>query len=194
MPILARLKKSKEHFLVACATQPVYIFISVAKAGKGDRKMRKIVGLIAFTALVVIALSCASDIVLEEEFSLKGLYTGKYIVITNYGSTNEVKQEQNIKWKFTDIAFRMEIDLENPLPQCFCIVSGTYTLENIIVLTITTSQPPGDFDGVSCTACNSDLDPVGSFTLLQPNDSLTLTYSSQQGDTLKQVLLISSTQ
>lgn len=143
-------------------------------------------------ALVVIALSCSSDIVLEEEFSLKGLYIGKYIVITNYGSTNEVKQEQNIKWKFTDIAFYMEIDREHPLQQCFCNVSGTYTLQENIVLTITNSQPPGDFNGVSCTACNASLDPVGSFTPLQPNDSLTLTY--QQGDTLKQVLLISSTQ
>ena len=156
--------------------------------------MRRILSLVAFIALVVIALSCSSDIFLEEEFSLKGLYKGKYIVITNYGSTNEVKQEQNIKWKFTDRAFQMETDLENPLPQCFCKVSGTYELQERIVLTITYSEPPGDFDGVSCTACNASLDPVGTFTLLQPSDSLTLTYSSQQGDTLKQVLLISSTQ
>ena len=156
--------------------------------------MRRILDLVAFVALAVIALSCASDIVLEEEFSLKGLYTGKYIVITNYGSTNEVKQEQNIKWIFTDIAFYMETNLENPLKQCFCNVSGTYTLENRIVLTPTNSQPPGDFDGVSCTACNASLDPVGTFDFMQPGDSLKLTYSSQQGDTLKQVLLISSAQ
>lgn len=156
--------------------------------------MRRILSLVAFMALVVIALSCASDIVLEEEFSLKGLYKGKYIVITNYGSTNEVKQEQNIKWKFTDIAFYMEIDLENPLPHCFCKVSGSYELQERITLTPVSSAPPGDFDGVSCTACNPSLDPKGTFTLGQPEDSIKLTYSSPQGDTLKQVLLISSTQ
>ncbi len=151
--------------------------------------MKRASRLIVLPALVVMTLSCASDIVLKEEFSLKGSYTGRYIVLTNYGSVNEVKQEQNIAWKFTDITFEMDIDRTNPLPHCFCEVTGDYELKDRLTLTPVNSLPPGDFDGTSCTACNSSLDPMGTFGFELPADSIKLTYSSRDGDTLKQVLL-----
>ena len=85
----------------------------------------------------------------------------------------------------------MEIDFANPLPHCFCRVTGDYELNGGVTLTPVNSQPPGDFDGVSCTACNSSLDPKGTFTIETPGDTITtLTYQSPGGDTLKQVLLV----
>lgn len=147
--------------------------------------MRKIVGLIAFTALVVIALSCASDIVLEEEFSLKGLYKGRYI-----WKDNETQQErvQNIEWKFTDINFKMNADPNNFLDECFCEAWGTYELTERIKLDENSPIPQPD---LGCEgSCDQELGPDGLFTLEQPGDSIKLTYQSDDGDTLKQILLV----
>ena len=149
--------------------------------------MRKIVGLIAFTALVVIALSCASDIVLEEEFSLKGLYKGKYI-----WTDLKLNQErvQNIEWKFTDIAFFMNTDPDNQLEECFCEASGTYELTERVELDENSTIPRPD---LGCGgSCDLELGPDGLFTLEQPGDSIKLTQS--EGNIFKQVLLKRITQ
>ena len=147
--------------------------------------MRRILSLVAFMALVVIALSCSSDIVLEEEFSLKGLYKGRYI-----WKDNKTQQErvQNIEWKFTDINFKMNADPNNYLDECFCEAWGTYELTERIKLDENSPIPQPDLgcDG----SCDLELGPDGLFTLEQPGDSIKLTYQSDDGDTLKQILLV----
>lgn len=149
--------------------------------------MRRILSLVAFMALVVIALSCASDIVLEEEFSLKGLYKGKYIWKDNVLDQERV---QNIEWKFTDINFKMNADPNNFLDECFCEAWGTYELTERIKLDENSPIPEPD---LGCGgSCDKELGPDGLFTLEQPGDSIKLTQS--EGNIFKQVLLKRITQ
>ena len=150
--------------------------------------MRKIIGLIAFTALVVITLSCASDIHFETEFSLAGLYKGKYI-----WTDLETDQErvQNIEWKFTDINFIMNADPNNLLDECFCKSSGTYELTVGVELDETS---PGQPDLGCVGACQKELGPDGSFDLRHPGDSVIMTQSESESNIFKQVLLKRITQ
>ena len=148
--------------------------------------MRKIIGLIAFTALAVIALSCASDIVFKEPPSLKGLYKGRYIWMDL--ETNQ-ERVQNIEWKFTDIYFFMNTDPDNQLEECFCKASGTYELTEGIKLDENSAIQPDLGCGGSC---DKELGPDGFFSLEQPGDSIKLTQS--EGNIFKEVLLKKITQ
>jgi hypothetical protein len=168
----------------------------MAKAEKGDIRMRKILSLIAFVALAVIALSCASDIVLEEPPSLKGVYKGRYIVTF---LEEDRKFEQVVDWVFDDKYYHMDIDVDDPIAptlQCICNYDGVYILEERVRLSLNVApDPPGDIGSLSCDACDQRLEPVGSFDLIRPpdTDSLKLTYLDTENQYKKQILLIKAT-
>ena len=151
--------------------------------------MRKIVGLIALIALVVIALSCASDIYLEEPESLKGVYKGWYI-ITELGE-QPVEHKQTINWKFDDKQYNMSIDTThvgwNP-QECICKVFGDYVVEDKVRL----KQALG-YDGqphAGCSTCDYDYNPEGTFNIDRSTDTLKLTQQDTQLGFLKEIKLL----
>ena len=148
--------------------------------------MRRIIAPIAVVAVLGIIFACASDIILEEPPSLKGVYEGRYIVTTNFGSPTAVEQKQNIIWKFTDRDFFMYVDTPNVIQDiCFCRAMGTYALEEKVRLLETSRVGIPDFP---CDACDVALSPDGNFVLELPQDSVKLTH--QNLDTLKEILLV----
>jgi hypothetical protein len=163
----------------------IYI-CSVAKVGKGDRKMRKIVGLIALIALVVIALNCASDIVLEEEFSLKGSYKGWYTVI-NLENDDTLKQVYT--FIFRDTSFNMKIDTANDslTDDCLCSYYGPYTIEARITLTVLDSRPASEIGMEQCQTCNPEDKPDGGFTPITEGEIMNLTFSDTVYNLLKKI-------
>lgn len=156
--------------------------------------MRKIIGLIAFTAVIVIILSCASDIILEEPESLKGVYKGRYIVTF---LDEDRKYEQVVDWVFDDKYYHMDIDVDDPIAptlQCICNYDGIYALEEKVKLALNVPpQPPGNFDGLHCTACDPRLEPVGTFDLDRSTDTLKLKYLDDKNQRLKEILLVKAT-
>jgi hypothetical protein len=164
-------------------------FYVIIEERKGDITVRKIVGLAVLIVVAVIIFGCASDIILEEPASLKGVYKGRYIV-----TIGEQKTQQPIDWTFDDISYHMFLDPTDPSfieGVCdFCKVYGRYVVEERVKLTQTGGGLP--FEEVNCNSCNDDYSPRGAFTLEQPGDSVKLTYSSK--DTLKQILLVRATE
>ncbi len=144
--------------------------------------MKKFTGLVAVVALLAFFAGCADDIVLEEPPSLKGVYTGKYIV--KQISTSQSKEE-NILWRFDDRSFFMNLDPDNFGGICFCRCFGDYVLAEGVRLKVIGSQPDDDIG--ECTSCNAAENPEGTFVLDQSTSTLKLT--RQAGDTLKQLLL-----
>ncbi len=151
--------------------------------------MRRIVGITVFIVVAAIIFGCASDIILKEPPSLKGVYKGRYIV-TIGGEEYGVKTTQPIDWKFTDDSYYMNVDTTDPgfiEGVCnFCKVYGRYVVEERVKLTQTGLGQP--YPEGKCTACNDVYSPQGAFTLEQPPDSVNLTYSSK--DTLKEIILV----
>ena len=150
--------------------------------------MKRIVGLAVFIVVAAIIFGCASDIILEEPPSLKGVYKGRYIVTIKEGGI-DIETKQPIDWKFTDDSYYMYLDPTHPsfIPgECdFCKVYGRYVVEERVKLTQTGEGFP--FEELDCQACNNAYSPQGAFTLEQPEDSVKLTYSSK--DTLKEIIL-----
>ena len=152
--------------------------------------MRKLIGSVAFVALIAIIFSCASDIVFEDQPSLKGVYKGRYIV-TELGE-NPVEWVQNVDWQFKDISYHMDVDMDNATRFCICNVDGRWVEEEKIRLEETTSLPPGDSgdDVLTCTACDDKYNPVGFFVLFNwLPDSLKLTYVDTLEDLKKEIKL-----
>lgn len=144
--------------------------------------MKKYIGVITFFALLAIFIGCADDIVLEEPPSLKGTYTGTYIV--KILSTQQ-SSEESILWRFEDQFFYMNLDPDKFSGKCFCQCYGEYSLTEGVRLVVVGSQPD---DAIGeCTSCNSAENPDGTFVLDQSTSTLTLT--QQSNDTLKQLLL-----
>ena len=140
----------------------------------------------ALLTLLTLVLSCASDIVLEPPPSLKGDYVGRYV--WTY-VPQQLERIQNIKWRFTDRDWFMTADSSNALDVCFCISFGTYKVEEKVRLLYQSPQPRPD-TGCTGGTCDPDLSPNGSFDLRQPSDSVVLGYTSENRDTLKQILLV----
>ncbi len=149
--------------------------------------MRKIAGSVALIAVVVIIMSCASDIFLKEPPSLKGLYKGLYIV-TELGE-QPVEYKQRIDWKFTDLNYNMSIDEDDPNwdPDfCICKVYGEYKLENRVELT----QAQQGVPHAGCSTCRDDWSPQGAFDLDRSTDTLKLTRSYTDPNILIEIKLL----
>lgn len=144
--------------------------------------MRKLTLFVIFCALLVFFGGCADDIILEDPPSIVGTYTGKYII--KILSTQETTEE-GILWRFDEDRFFMNLDPDNFGGECFCKVSGQYSLEEGVRLQIVSSLPDGDVGG--CTSCNAAENPEGLFVLDKSTSTMKLT--RQSGDTLKQLLL-----
>jgi hypothetical protein len=131
---------------------PLYFYVIIEER-KGDISVRRIVGLAVFIAVAAIIFGCASDIILKEPASLKGVYKGRYTV-----TIGDQETKQPIDWKFTDDSYYMSVDVTVPsyIPdECnFCKVYGHYVVEERVKLTqIGLGQPyPED----TCSACNDD--------------------------------------
>ena len=130
--------------------------------------------------MVFAFTSCSDDIVLPPLETLLGDYTGRYIVKTDLSVGGGVTRiDQAIQWRFTDVAYNL-IDTSNTI----CVPSGTYTLTGEVVL-----KPADGAAGEGTqNVCTPEYNPVGTFSLRQPGDSLILI--QQQNDTLRELRLV----
>ena len=148
--------------------------------------MRKAVGAILVLATLVIAIGCASDIVLEEPPPLNGTYDGFYVV-----QTPTRRDSQPVIFTFGDENYLMKLDTASQYfgKHSFCNVSGQYTLTEGVRLLERTSVPLGGvIDSSSFDACTADENPDGTFTLIRKNSGQSLQLRQQTNDTLSKEL------
>ncbi|MFQ6008690.1 MAG: hypothetical protein ACE5K8_07035 [Candidatus Zixiibacteriota bacterium] len=157
--------------------------------------MRRIVGLAVFITVAVIIFGCASDIILEEEAPLKGVYKGRYTVTD---LTQDIEYEQVVRWTFEDVAFHMDIDVDDPIAEkldCMCNYDGRYELVEKVRLRVTERPvPPGNIGSLSCSACNDIHDPTGSYDRVTVQDTLKLTGVDSDGKFRRDIVLVRLTE
>lgn len=153
--------------------------------------MTRIIGLFAFVALAVIALSCASDIFLEESESLTGEYEGIYVVTVQREPPEEHKQR--IVWTFRGGSYNMTTDSTHENwneEECICKVYGKYEVTNKVTLTQATEAGTPH---AGCNTCRESYDPKGAFGVEWSRDKdtlkLTRTDTDKEIDLRKQLLL-----
>jgi len=155
--------------------------------------MKRITVGFTFVTLIAIIFGCASDIILEEPESLKGVYKGRYIV-TELSGDYSIERKQTIDWVFDDVNFHMDIDtlsLNWNRDFCVCNYGGPYISDEKVRLVVSSHLAPG-YPG--CVACDERLEPVGYFVLEQSTDTLKLSYLDEQNNYLKEILLIRVTE
>lgn len=152
----------------------------ISKINKGT-----VIGIVSALVILAIAIGCSSDIVLKPLPSLIGDYQGRYLVTTNYGTSQASTKEYRITWRFTDQKYYMYDD--DPTQE-FCVPSGNYTL--------TGSDAKLDqlIDGCAGVVGNPEYNPTGTFQLRQPGDSVILAQVAGTPATQKQLLLVKTTQ
>ena len=145
---------------------------------------------ILITGIALFMFGCASDIILDPPPSLKGVYKGRYYVVTNPGSVGEIERYQLIDFQFDDISYRMTIDTLNPNITTYkiCKVDGKYRLEDNVTLTQLHSGPVGG----RFSTCNSSDNPEGQFGITRKGDSLILDQQETraEGTLLKRIALL----
>ncbi len=141
--------------------------------------MKRLALLLFSGMLVVIALSCASDIYLDDPFSLKGNYDGWYIV-TTLTEPLEV-DSQRIIFRFGETDYNLWIDTtheEVDSSLCICHSYGTWKLKNRVELT----QTKAVVHWGECNTCLQDWSPQGAFALRTPGDTVELTRTNTDLD------------
>ncbi len=155
--------------------------------------MKRIRASFVLITVIAIAFGCASDIVLEEPPSLKGIYKGKYIVTRLDQGTEE---KQVVRWTFEDIRFHMDIDVDDPISaqfDCICNYDGAYSVEDKVKLIVNViPEVPGGLAG--CDACKDEHRPEGAFDLIRTADSLKLAYLDAENQIMKEILLVPATE
>jgi hypothetical protein len=150
--------------------------------------MSKFRAIIIVATIALFVIGCASDIILPEPESLKGVYKGRYYVIQNPGD-QQIERYQQINFEFDDISYRMNIDSLHPNVQTFkiCKVDGKYSLGDNITLDEIHSGPPGG----RFTTCNASDNPEGQFSIIRKDDSLIMSQqaSTPDGAILKRIAL-----
>ncbi len=91
--------------------------------------------------------------------SLLGTYEGQYI-LTDL-ATDVKRVDVPIKWVFSDLRYTLEDESST-----ICSPSGEYALNGDQV------NLDQKFDGSVGGVCDSDLNPLGDFSLRRPGDSL----------------------
>ena len=142
--------------------------------------MKRLALLLISGMLVVIALSCTSDIYLEDPFSLKGNYDGWYIVTVL--SEPPVEYRQRILMRFGETDYNLwidttHVDVDSNL--CICHSYGTWKLTNKVVLT--KIKDVVHWEGV-CFTCLQDWSPQGAFDLKIPGITKELTRTNTDLD------------
>ncbi len=148
--------------------------------------MKKLSLLLAIAALLVIAISCADDIILESPPSLQGEYHGLYSFTKNYSGTVSSPQTLTVsitKWIFTETGYNMKVDDSTG----FCSPFGRYTLTDKVELR-------QDQNGCYGTVADETLNPEGDFTLRRPTDSVVLTQVNTDKDAFVEIKLERVTQ
>ncbi|KAA3632456.1 MAG: hypothetical protein DWP97_10975 [Calditrichaeota bacterium] len=133
----------------------------------------------ALTLIIVLCsfTSCSDDIVLPPLQTLLGDYSGRYIVKTDLSVGGGVTRvDQAIDWRFTDGEYRL-ILLEGS--ENICNPSGTYKLTGEVTLDQVIAS--------SNVVCDESYNPVGVFSLRQPEDSVILI--QQEDNVLKELRL-----
>ena len=146
--------------------------------------MKKLSLLLAILALLVIAISCADDIILESPPSLQGEYHGVYNYTINYSGTLGSPQTSSVQidaWKFTETGYNMKVE-NDPTKLAFCSPYGKYTLSDKVELR-------QDADGCTGVVANKDLNPEGDFTLRRPADSVIMTQINTDKDAFIEIKL-----
>ena len=143
--------------------------------------MKKLSLVLALLALLVTAISCADDIILESPPSLQGEYTGLYSYTKNR-STNPVTEQVAVaKWIFTESGYNMQVD-ESDDAVAFCSPFGRYTLTDKVELRETQN-------GCAGTIADASLNPTGEFTLRRPTDSVVLSQLNTDIDAFIEIKL-----
>ena len=138
--------------------------------------MNRFFVLIAALLLVVVILSCQSDIVLPPETPLKGNYEGMYTYITNLGNTSsEVVRTAHVIFIFDETQYHMNLDTNYTGEECFCAVDGQYALTEGVRLKEEHSVAGGAGE-CGGSACNEELNPDGTFVRETKGDSLIMKY------------------
>lgn len=111
--------------------------------------------------LIVFAImaSCADDIIIPQQSPLRGAYRGLYVYIVNYnaGGLSPETHSQYVDWTFTDYNFYCNVN-DSINDQWLCDFSGNYSLEDVLVLTVT---------HIGTQTCNRDQVPSGEFQLIR---------------------------
>ncbi|MFH1372272.1 MAG: hypothetical protein ABII79_00530 [bacterium] len=144
--------------------------------------MKRLALLLISGVLVVIALSCASDIYLEDPFSLKGNYDGWYIITVL--SEPQVVDSQRIIFRFGETDYNLWIDStheEVDSSLCICHSYGTWKLKNRVELTQSGAVGHWAREG-KCMTCLQDWSPQGAFALRTPGDTVELTRTNTDLD------------
>jgi len=144
--------------------------------------MKKLV--ILLFAVMILAGSCAEDIIVNPPGELRGVYEGLYRIIWNYGGSGlSNTEEQYIEWTFTDQRFFMNATRTDEKPAITYDLSGNYGLENVMIFSDIIHEP-GTFSPESI--------PEGEFSLQTIRhdgapDTLKL---EQPGEDLKTIFLV----
>lgn len=150
--------------------------------------MNRFLALMVALFLVVAAVGCLSDIVLEPEAPLKGTYEGIYSYITDYRNTNdEVIVKARVIFIFDETAYHMDLDTAFEADECFCSVDGQYALTEGVRLKESHSRPM-DIGNCGGHGCNAEMNPEGTYVRETKGDSLILKF--QEGTTLQMLRLL----
>jgi hypothetical protein len=109
--------------------------------------------------IIILLLGCAKDIIVKGPDTLKGVYNGRYTVITDYGNSGGATTTNEwIDWKFTDYKFYCTVSLKQTEEPPFCDVSGNYKLQSKIIISDLQIVP-----GV----CTPEDAPLDTFNLIR---------------------------
>jgi hypothetical protein len=152
--------------------------------------MKKLSIVLAISALVILAVSCAKDVILQPPASLQGEYHGLYSFTKNYSGSAGSPQTLTVpitKWIFTETGYNMKVDTTGDV--AFCSPFGHYTLSDRVEL-------DQDINGSGCsgTVADATLNPEGDFTLRRPPDSVILTQVNDTKDAFIEIKLERVTQ
>jgi hypothetical protein len=144
----------------------------------------RIVLLLLVICIIILAGCNQNNLIPPPPAELRGAYTGKYIVITNYGDTlNSSTTEQYVNWIFTDQRFFCDIDTIKNFEIEICNFQGTYKkIDSRLILKDTIIEPG---------TCNHSFIPVGEFDFatINSNDAPdTLILSQVSGNEFNRIL------
>jgi len=136
--------------------------------------MKKVVSLLLLAGVVLFAYGCRKDLFVEPPPSLSGDYVGIYI----YKFAGQAETSQPVTWRFTSSGYTMRYDDSRGDGRKFCDNVGEYTYQGSSV----------DFtsvlDNLNQDLCSPDQNPVGRFSVDNPDEFDDTLYLVQAVDDL----------
>ena len=156
------------------------------KLNKTRNMKKKNFALLVFALVGIIG--CSSDIILESDNDLIGVYEGTYTITENFGSNLADVNSQPIIWQFTDSTYIMNIDTSQDFDAAFsiCRVNGRYLLSANLNLAELNSIPDED---AGFNACKTKTSPKGIFNLIKSSSDtrIILKQFDENENTLKEI-------